>query len=133
MHDFLLVLCTSHKYGVIFKDRNLGLGKKHQNSLMYTVLESLDKPWEHSYASELVTKICKACPDLTRTLWSNLKSFMEPRCTTTWLKTVNFAKQLLDEMEPSCIEYCAKDLKISQVIILGSRNCSLINESLVAD
>lgn len=59
VHDFLLVLCTSHKSGVIFKDHLVGLGKKNLNSLMYTVLDSLDRPWEHSYASELVIKICR--------------------------------------------------------------------------
>lgn len=43
VHEFLLTLCTSQKYGVIFKDRLMGLGKKNQNALMYTVLESLDR------------------------------------------------------------------------------------------
>lgn len=43
VHHFLLTLCTSPKYGVIFKDRLVGLGKKNQNALMYTVLESLDR------------------------------------------------------------------------------------------
>lgn len=115
VHDFLLVLCTSHKYGVIFRDRNLAASKRHQNSLMYTVLESLNKPWEHSYAGELVRKICKACPDLTKALWSNLKPCVEPRETSGWIKTIHYAEQLLDEIEPSCIEYCAKDLKVHQV------------------
>lgn len=43
VHNFLLVLCTSQKFGVIFKDRLVGLGKKNQNPLIYTVLESLDR------------------------------------------------------------------------------------------
>lgn len=43
VHDFLLTLCTSQKYGVVFKDSLVGLGKKNQNALLYTVLESLDR------------------------------------------------------------------------------------------
>lgn len=59
LHDFLLVLCTSYKFGLIFSDPLVGLGKKHLNGLMFTVLDSLDRPWEHSYASDLVIQICR--------------------------------------------------------------------------
>ncbi|KAJ8959185.1 hypothetical protein NQ318_022446 [Aromia moschata] len=115
VHDFLLVLCTSHRYGVIFKDHLLGLGKKNQNALMYTVLESLERPWEHSYACELVTKICGACPDLAKTMWNNLKTFLEPRMTPKWLNALKFAKILLKELQPACIEFCVKELGVYQL------------------
>lgn len=82
---------------------------------MYTVLEGLERPWMHSYAGELVIKICKACPELTRGLWSSVKAYLEPRATKTWLATVQFAERLLMELDPCCIEFCAKDLTISQV------------------
>lgn len=95
----------------------MGLGKKHQNGLMYTVLESLERPWEHSYACELVTKICGACPDLTKTIWTNLKPFLEPRVTNKWLNAVKFVKILLNELKPSCIEFCIGDLTAHQVSI----------------
>lgn len=114
VHDFLLVLCTSHKYGVIFKDPQVGLGKT-QNILVYTVLESFDTPWKHSYASELVVKICAACPDLTKTVWINLKLSLEPRRTEQWLCALNFAGKLFKEIDPSRIEYSIKDLTSYQV------------------
>ncbi|CAH1997259.1 unnamed protein product [Acanthoscelides obtectus] len=115
VHDFLLVLCCSHRYGVIFKDHMLGLAKKTQNPLMYTVLESLERPWDHSYASELVTKICGACPDLAKTIWKNLKPSLEPRYSEKWLKAVEFAKNLIKEFHPSCIEFCLKELSPYQI------------------
>ncbi|XP_023012983.2 nucleolar pre-ribosomal-associated protein 1 [Leptinotarsa decemlineata] len=115
VHDFLLVLCTSHKYGVIFKDQLVGTGKKNQNALMYTVLESLDRPWEHSYASELVTKICGACPDLVKTMWGNLKPFLEPRMSQKWLNALKFSKNLILELKPTCIDYCAENLSVMQL------------------
>lgn len=116
LHDFLLVLCTSHKYGVIFKDHTLGMSKEKQNNLMFTVLDSLERPWEHSYAGELVCKICAACPDLVRTTWSNLKPFLEPRSTKKWLNAIDFAKMLLKEISPSRVEFCAKEFNEFQVI-----------------
>ncbi|KAJ8946551.1 hypothetical protein NQ314_008865 [Rhamnusium bicolor] len=115
VHDFLLILCTSHKFGVIFKDFSMSLGRKNQNSLMYTVLESLERPWEHSYACDLVTKICGACPDLTKTMWNNLKPFLEPRQTQKWLNAMRFAKILLKELQPTCIEFCVKELGVYQL------------------
>ncbi|KAH1015968.1 hypothetical protein HUJ04_007267, partial [Dendroctonus ponderosae] len=115
LHDFLLVLCTSYKFGLIFSDPLVGLGKKHVNGLMFTVLDSLDRPWEHSYASDLVIKICRSCPDLTKVMWITLKPFLEPRLTEKWLNAMSFTKRLIDEMKPSCIEYCAKDLSAQQL------------------
>ncbi|XP_050508817.1 nucleolar pre-ribosomal-associated protein 1 [Diabrotica virgifera virgifera] len=115
VHEFLLILCTNHKYGIIFKDPLVGLGKKNQNALMYTVLESLDRPWEHSYASELVTKICGACPDLAKTLWTNLKSYLEPRLSQKWVNAMKFAVNLVKELQPNCLEYCIKDLSDIQL------------------
>ncbi|CAH0564314.1 unnamed protein product [Brassicogethes aeneus] len=115
VHDFLIILCTSHKYGVVFKDHSMGLGQKHQNSLMYTVLESLDRPWEHSYAGQLVTKICLASPDLSKTMWANLKAFLELRATKKWLNAINFAKTLLLELTPSSIDFCASEFTVPQL------------------
>lgn len=92
----------------------VGLGKR-QNSLMLTVLESLERPWEHSYASELVLKICKACPDLVRAVWTNLKTFLEPRWTEKWLKAMKFAKLLINELQPDSVEYALTNLNINQV------------------
>lgn len=115
VHEFLLVLCTSHKFGVIFRDRQLGLGKRTHNALMYTVLESLERPWEHSYAGELVTKICGACPDLVKTMWANLKGFLEPRSTTRWLNAIKYAIKLVQQLDPTGIEFCIHELSAQQV------------------
>lgn len=117
VHNFLLVLCTSYKYGVIFSDRLIGLGKQHQNTLMLTVLNGIERPWDHSYANELVIKICVACPDLTRVVWSSLRTYLEPRATKHWLNAVKFSHNLLTALRPTCIEYCIRDLSPHQVII----------------
>ncbi|XP_066251701.1 nucleolar pre-ribosomal-associated protein 1 [Euwallacea similis] len=115
VHDFLLVLCTSNKYGLIFRDHMVGLGRKNQNPLIYTVLDSLDRPWDHSYASDLVIKICRSCPDLTKNMWLILKPYLEPRLTEKWLNAMSFANKLIAAMEPECIDYCIKELSSHQV------------------
>ncbi|KAJ3661628.1 hypothetical protein Zmor_006016 [Zophobas morio] len=113
VHAFLLVLCTSHKFGVIFKDPALGL-ERRQNNLMFTVLDSLERPWEHSYPGELVIKICRACPDLAKTVWTSVKTFLEPRWTEKWLKTINLAHKLVDEFESDCIDFAVDNFTVHQ-------------------
>lgn len=82
---------------------------------MYTVLDSLERPWEHSFASELVVKTVGACPDLARKLWGELKSYLEPRKTIKWLEVLKFAARVLEELRPSCIEFSTSDLSPTQV------------------
>lgn len=111
VHNFLLTLCTSHKFGVIFKDPLFGLGTKQQNNLIVTVLDKLERPWEHSYVEDLILRICKACPDLTKTVWSNLIPFLEPRWSEKWLKALSFAEKLLDGID----EFAMNNLTEQQV------------------
>lgn len=82
---------------------------------MYTVLESLERPWEHSFAGELVVKIVGACPDLARKLWGDLKTYVEPRATVKWLGVLKFCRRVLEELQPSCVEFCARELTVTQV------------------
>lgn len=60
-------------------------------------------------------KICGACPDLTKTIWNNIKPYLEPRWTKKWLKTAQFSKNLVRELQPSCIEFCIEDMNATQV------------------
>jgi len=39
VHDFLQLLCTSHKYGIIFHDRSIGTSGRKHNELLQTMLE----------------------------------------------------------------------------------------------
>lgn len=117
VHAFLLVLCTSHRFGVIFRDPTIGLSQKHCNSLMYTVVQSLERPWEHSYASQLVTEICISCPDLVKSMWNVLMPSLELRPTENWLMAVEFSRNLIDKLQPACIEVHVKNLTVSQVRI----------------
>ncbi|GFG32957.1 hypothetical protein Cfor_05515 [Coptotermes formosanus] len=94
VHDFLQVLCTSHKYGIIFHDRSIGTSGRKHNELLQTVLEGLERPWEHKQRAELVLKTVIACPDLMKCVLATVEPYLEPRVSVKWLKTVNFVKQV---------------------------------------
>lgn len=122
-HRFLLVLCTSHKYGIVFHDPTIGLGSKKHNQLMLTVLQSLEKPWDNYLAAELVIKICVSCPDLVKYILSHAEPFLEPRVSHKWVNVVNFIQQLIEQLVPECVEQFLSQLNIKQIVIIIQTFC----------
>lgn len=91
----MTTLLTSNKYGVVFNDRKLGLdsSRKH-NQIINTVLEKIDKPWEHEKPSELIIKILTACPDLIKSQLSLVESLLVPRVSKTWFSLIEFLRKV---------------------------------------
>ncbi|XP_021934675.1 nucleolar pre-ribosomal-associated protein 1 isoform X2 [Zootermopsis nevadensis] len=100
VHDFLQVLCASHKYGIIFHDRSIGTSGKKHNELLQTVLENLERPWEHEQKAKLIIKIVAACPDLMKCVLANVQPYLEPRVSVSWLKAITFVMQLVQSLNP---------------------------------
>nr|CAD7457075.1 unnamed protein product [Timema tahoe] len=98
LHRLLLVLCTSHKYGVIFHDKSIGTSGKKYNELIETVLEFMNQPWEDELRRELTLKILVTCPDLFRNFVTRIHSYLKPRNSISWFKTVKFLKEVISSM-----------------------------------
>lgn len=94
VHEFLLTLLTSNKYGIIFHDRSLGTSGQKNNQLVNTVLQSLDRPHEHEKPADLVVKILVACPDLIRVQLTYTESYLEPVASKKWILLVEFIQQV---------------------------------------
>lgn len=94
VHEFLIVLLTSHRYGVIFHDRTLGGSRNRHNQLVHTALQNLEKPWEHEKPSDLVVKIMGACPDLIHSQYGTIEPFLEPRVSPKWIALVRFVRKV---------------------------------------
>jgi len=90
VHEFLITLLTSHRYGVVFHDRTLGGSRSKHNQLVHTVLQNLEKPWEHEKPSDLIVRIMGACPDLIRSQYNAIESFLEPRMSPKWICLLKF-------------------------------------------
>ncbi|KAK2577471.1 hypothetical protein KPH14_003572 [Odynerus spinipes] len=116
VHDFLITLLTSHRYGIIFHDRTIGTSHDKHNQLVNTVLQSLDRPWEHAKPSDLVVKIMAACPDLIRPQFNYLEAFLEPRVSTKWIRVMTFIKRIIQTVDAEmCLKICSPELNISQL------------------
>jgi len=94
VHEFLVTLLTSHRYGVIFHDRTLGGSRSKHNQLVQTVLQNLEKPWEHKKPSDLIVRIMDACPDLIRSQYSAVEPFLEPRVSSKWVCLLKFIEKV---------------------------------------
>ncbi|XP_077279429.1 nucleolar pre-ribosomal-associated protein 1 isoform X2 [Temnothorax americanus] len=117
VHEFLITLLTSHRYGVIFHDRTLGGSRNKHNHLVRTVLQNLEKPWEHEKPSDLIVRIMGACPDLIRSQYNAIEPFLEPRVSPKWNRLLKFIGKIVKSVDPvSCVKTCAAELKANNLI-----------------
>ncbi|XP_011695235.1 PREDICTED: nucleolar pre-ribosomal-associated protein 1 isoform X1 [Wasmannia auropunctata] len=117
VHEFLIILLTSHRHGVIFHDRTLGSSRSKHNQLVHTILQSLEKPWEHEKPSDLIVRIMAACPDLIRSQYNAVEPFLEPRMSPKWISLLKFIEKIVKSVNPvSCIKNCTAELKANNLI-----------------
>ncbi|XP_015600464.1 nucleolar pre-ribosomal-associated protein 1 [Cephus cinctus] len=117
VHEFLLVLLTSNRHGIIFHDYTLGTSGRKHNQSVNIILQSLDRPWEHAKPLDLVVKILVACPDLVRSQFTYTEPFLEPRVSKKWVSVMQFIKKVIESMDgESCIKSCINELSVSQLI-----------------
>nr|XP_031843473.1 nucleolar pre-ribosomal-associated protein 1 [Nomia melanderi] len=111
VHDFLIVLLTSHRYGIVFHDHTLGMSQTKHNQLVNTVLQSLDRPWEHDKPSDLVIKIMTACPDLIKSQFTLLEPYIEPKVSMKWISAMKFVRKVIASLDAeSCLKTCSSEL-----------------------
>lgn len=96
-HQFLLLLLTSKKHGIVFK----ALSEKRQNLRQLQVITMFKNVWNYEYPSMLVIEIVKSCPDLMQSLLARLVMGLQPKLTTHWFMCANFTKGLITALEPS--------------------------------
>ncbi|XP_014204938.1 nucleolar pre-ribosomal-associated protein 1 [Copidosoma floridanum] len=117
VHEFLLTLLTSNRHGIAFHDRKLGSdsSRKH-NQLINTVLQRLEKPWEHAKPSELVVKILSACPDLIKSQLLLAEPFLVPRVSKKWVSLIEFLRKIIENINvENCLRLCSPDMTTVQL------------------
>ncbi|OXU29987.1 hypothetical protein TSAR_001104 [Trichomalopsis sarcophagae] len=116
IHEFLITLLTSKKYGIVFQDKSLGTDSGKHNQLINTILQSLDKPWEHEKPAELIVKILTACPDLIKSQLIYTEPFLVPRVSKKWISVMQFIKRIINDVDvDNCLKLCSSDMTIMQM------------------
>ncbi|XP_015124059.1 nucleolar pre-ribosomal-associated protein 1 [Diachasma alloeum] len=117
VHDFLIVLLTSNRHGIIFNDKTLGTTRKKHNQLVSTILQSLEHPWEHEKPGDLVSKILVACPDLIKPQLAYIEPFLVPRPSKKWIAVMDFVKRVLSAVAlEKFLKYSLSELTSQQLI-----------------
>ncbi|XP_076278899.1 nucleolar pre-ribosomal-associated protein 1 isoform X2 [Lasioglossum baleicum] len=116
VHDFLIVLLTSHRYGIVFRDHSLGTSHIKHNQLANTILQSLDRPWEHEKPLDLVIRMLTACPDLIKSQLTLLEQHIEPKVSIKWIAAMKFVREIIISLDAEgCFKLCSLELNVSQL------------------
>ncbi|CAD1472827.1 unnamed protein product, partial [Heterotrigona itama] len=116
VHDVLILLLTSRRYGIVFQDHMLGTSRIKRNHVIDTILQTMDRPWEHEKPLNLVIKIMTACPDLIKAQFIRLEPYVEPRVSSKWIEAMKFVKQIVQATDvDTCMKTCSLELNVSQL------------------
>ncbi|KAM7343615.1 uncharacterized protein ACRADG_010591 [Cochliomyia hominivorax] len=104
VHEFLMVLLTSRKYGIAF-DTIKFFRHKH-NTIQGQIMGYIHVPWMDERKTELVMKILESCPDLFRNTVRNFAGIINPLRTPSrfWLKAADFLTQVIAACHPSYLK-----------------------------
>ncbi|KAK3893462.1 hypothetical protein Pcinc_002725 [Petrolisthes cinctipes] len=99
LHKFLLTLCTSFKYGIIFKEKNKP-GYEKTNWWLYTIISHLKTPWESAEGRELISKIIAYSPSLLKPFMPELRQHLEVRQTKVFIDILYMLTQMVENQMP---------------------------------
>ncbi|KAJ8680513.1 hypothetical protein QAD02_016300 [Eretmocerus hayati] len=116
VHEFLILLLTSKKHGVAFHGHSLSSDSTNKhNQLINTVLQSLDKPWEHDRPSDLILKVLSACPDLIKPQLKYTETYIAPRASKKWAAVIDFVRKIIKNINvEDCIKSSVLDMTLNQ-------------------
>ncbi|XP_014232040.1 uncharacterized protein LOC106655945 [Trichogramma pretiosum] len=112
LHELLITLMTSSRYGIVFHDHSLGTdsGRKH-NHFINVILQNLERPWEHEKPSELVVEILASCPDLISSQFISMDPYLEPRVSAKWATALQFIGKIIDNLDvEKCLKSCLEKM-----------------------
>lgn len=99
VHKFLLTLCTSFKYGIIFKEKNKP-GQEKCNWYVYNIVSHMKTPWESTEGRDLLSQVIGNCPSLLKHYISDLEQYMEPRPNKIFTDILCMLTQMVECQKP---------------------------------
>lgn len=122
VYEFLKELLSSRKHGIAFKC--LGHRRTKFNAVPKRALLMIDDFWEHQHKADLVVDILKACPELAKNFVQRHASRLDPfKKQSNWSKVIDFFARLVDEMEPSIVQYQIDQMNAKETIDLIKEIC----------
>ncbi|XP_075165082.1 uncharacterized protein LOC142237606 [Haematobia irritans] len=115
VHDFLLMLLTSRKYGIAFNA--IKFFRQKTNSIQGQVIGALRYPWEDPRKTELVLKILETCPDLFRNTVRNFSGIVNSttRWSDFWSRAAQFLIKVINACHPCHLEGAIEKMTLTDL------------------
>ncbi|XP_019379437.1 PREDICTED: nucleolar pre-ribosomal-associated protein 1 [Gavialis gangeticus] len=96
VHNFLMDLCCSLKYGINFYDPSLGTSGRGGNLVLLRFLLGLKTATEDEMVADLVVNILKVCPDLLNRYFKETHYSFVPRQKSAWLENIKLLRKIYE-------------------------------------
>lgn len=116
-HELLVLLCTSHKKGILFREQRSLVSGKSPNQVILTLLEvriyegeffvwkarslifqfneqDIEAPHKDELQCLLVSEILKVCPEFIKNILTKLEQHLQPSISENWISLMNFVIQV---------------------------------------
>ncbi|XP_004520303.1 uncharacterized protein LOC101462025 [Ceratitis capitata] len=123
VHEFMLLLLTSRKYGICF-DAVTNYRQKH-NAIQGKLLGLLFKPWCNERKTELVIRVLNACPDLARHTVRNFAGIINPMRTASrdWPLACEFLTKIINTLQPRLLRAALDKITLTDCTYLIKDVC----------
>ncbi|XP_068755165.1 nucleolar pre-ribosomal-associated protein 1-like isoform X2 [Montipora capricornis] len=89
VHELLLKICTSFKFGICFFNSVGAFATRSNNPVLLRFLQKLSSMTSDVLVQELVTKVLSCCHDLVNPFLWGLSAACEPRLSMFWVANIN--------------------------------------------
>ncbi|XP_065366626.1 uncharacterized protein LOC135959593 [Calliphora vicina] len=101
VHEFMLVLLTSRKFGITFD--SIKFFRQKHNTIQGQIIGYIHIPWSNERKTDLVMKILESCPDLFRNTVRHFAGIINPLRTPArhWFDAAEFLTKTITACHPS--------------------------------
>ncbi|XP_038829651.1 nucleolar pre-ribosomal-associated protein 1 [Salvelinus namaycush] len=96
VHNFLLNLCCSRKYGISFHDPSFGTAGRAGNIVLLQFVVGLKQATEDDLVSDLMANILRASPDILGRFFKETQYSFTPRLKSAWTDSITLLKKIYE-------------------------------------
>ncbi|KAJ8256698.1 hypothetical protein COCON_G00188500 [Conger conger] len=96
VHNFLIDLCCSRKYGISFYDPSFGTAGRAGNIVLLQFLVGLKQATEDQLQAEMVVAVLQGSPDLLSRYFKETQYSFTPRLKSAWQDNVSLLRKIYE-------------------------------------
>lgn len=124
VHEFLIVLLTSRKFGIAFQC--LGFRRTKSNTVQKKLLLDLERPWTCARKTDLTIQMLRACPELARSFIQITSVALQPKNISgggDWFAAAEYHCSLMEQLSPAVLRVGAQQMTSHEMCQLIKAMC----------